>query len=79
MTMTNITTSFTISRPDFAAIATLVKSGAKVLDLGIVRHVASGRLFAHITQKIPITGTSVLNNNIIHISSHQLMIIAVVH
>ncbi len=34
MTMTNITTSFTISRPDFAAIATLVKSGAKVLDLG---------------------------------------------
>jgi len=34
MTMTNIATSLTISRPDFAAIATLVKPGAKVLDLG---------------------------------------------
>ncbi|TDI80875.1 MAG: methionine biosynthesis protein MetW [Betaproteobacteria bacterium] len=32
--MTNIATSSTISRPDFAAIATLVKPGAKVLDLG---------------------------------------------
>ncbi len=34
MKMTNIATSSTISRPDFAAIATLVKPGAKVLDLG---------------------------------------------
>jgi methionine biosynthesis protein MetW len=32
--MTNTTISSTISRPDFAAIATLVKAGAKVLDLG---------------------------------------------
>jgi len=34
MKMTNIATSSTNSRPDFAAIATLVKPGAKVLDLG---------------------------------------------
>jgi methionine biosynthesis protein MetW len=32
--MTNTTISSTMSRPDFAAIATLVKVGAKVLDLG---------------------------------------------
>ncbi|MEE8327893.1 MAG: methionine biosynthesis protein MetW [Nitrosomonadaceae bacterium] len=32
--MTNTTISSTMSRPDFAAIATLVKAGAKVLDLG---------------------------------------------
>ncbi len=32
--MTNISNSSTISRPDFVAIAALVKSGAKVLDLG---------------------------------------------
>ena len=32
--MTNISNSTTISRPDFVAIAALVKSGAKVLDLG---------------------------------------------
>ncbi|TFH12862.1 MAG: methionine biosynthesis protein MetW [Nitrosomonadales bacterium] len=32
--MTNTTISSTISRPDFAAIAALVKAGAKVLDLG---------------------------------------------
>lgn len=32
--MTNIVNPSTISRPDFAAIAALVKSGAKVLDLG---------------------------------------------
>ena len=32
--MTNTTNSSTISRPDFAAIATLIKTGAKVLDLG---------------------------------------------
>ena len=34
MTNTNTTISSTMSRPDFAAIATLVKAGAKVLDLG---------------------------------------------
>ena len=34
MTTTNTTISSTMSRPDFAAIATLVKAGAKVLDLG---------------------------------------------
>jgi len=32
--MTNTIFSSTISRPDYAAIATLVKTGAKVLDLG---------------------------------------------
>lgn len=32
--MTNIINPSTISRPDFVAIAALVKSGAKVLDLG---------------------------------------------
>lgn len=32
--MTNIVNPSTISRPDFVAIAALVKSGAKVLDLG---------------------------------------------
>ena len=32
--MTNTTISSTMSRPDFAAIATLVKAGTKVLDLG---------------------------------------------
>ena len=32
--MTNKTISSTIFRPDFAAIATLVNAGAKVLDLG---------------------------------------------
>jgi methionine biosynthesis protein MetW len=32
--MTNISNSSAISRPDFVAIAALVKSGAKVLDLG---------------------------------------------
>lgn len=34
MTNTTTTISSTMSRPDFAAIATLVKAGAKVLDLG---------------------------------------------
>ncbi len=34
MQLSKIMTNTTISRPDFAAIATLVKAGAKVLDLG---------------------------------------------